>query len=125
MAETQGTSVLNCYAEGFPTNFFNQASNSFTLYIGNNASFNSDTDYNLQGDVLLNAGENNTLSASGLTDQSGGDWTPTSDSNMQGASFGNTPNGLSSTTGSRDIGAVQAVIPTSSGFFGSGIPFGF
>ena len=121
-----GSYVWGCYAEGFLQNIGQQAGTTRSALINNNAAFNgSSNDFNIQGDVVLALGENNVLAASGLTDRAGGDWTPTTADKMRGNGYLNTLKGLAGTTGSLDVGAIQAVIPAGGGFFGSGLPLGF
>lgn len=70
-------SVTNCYFEGWGTGFYAQYGHNL---IANNAFYNNTSNVNSSlSNMYYDAGTDIVLSASGLTDPSAGDFTPTSD----------------------------------------------
>lgn len=101
--------VMNNYIEGMAAGGITLNSGQ-PLILGHNSAFNNTTDFQLNGDVILNVGKNTSLSVTGLTDPSNGDFSPTDVDEMQSGGYLEVLKGLSTTSASIDIGAVQAVI---------------
>lgn len=73
---------------------------------GGNAAYNNTTNYDVTGDILLNWGDNESLSASPFTDAGADDFSPADTGNVWAGSFPTTYTGLSQAN-SRDKGALQ------------------
>lgn len=122
---TSSSCVLNNYVEGMAASGI-ALNSGHVVILGHNAAFNNGTDFNFNGDITLNLGNNTVLAASGLTDPSNGDFSPTNETGMQSGGYLEELKSLTTTAASIDIGAVQAVIAAGGGgFFGRGIPLGF
>lgn len=121
---TSSSCVLNNYIEGMAASGI-ALNSGHVVILGHNAAFNNGTNFNFNGDITLNLGNNTVLAASGLTDPSNGDFSPTTEAGMQSGGYLEELKALTTTAASIDVGAVQAVISTGGGFFRSGIPFGF
>lgn len=121
---TSSSCILNNYIEGMAASGI-ALNSGHPVILGHNAAFNNGTDFNFNGDITLNLGNNTSLAASGLTDPSNGDFSPTNETGMQSGGYLEELKSLTTTAASIDMGAIQAVISTGGGFFRSGIPFGF
>ena len=104
--------VTNCYFEGW--NYAIYAQYGMTLVADNGFYNNSNNDDSSGSDMFYDAGTNEVLSASGLTDASSGDFTPTTDLIAKGFPA-NIPG--TSTATNFPIGAITAA--SSSGGGGS------